>query len=481
MVVAMIWRSSFNSAIARVADFFTAFFSYALSYILWSMLHRVYPDILPMQAQLRFHLFLLAGVFSLLYVVLFEFHKAYSYQRFTSLWREYLIVGRVAVLALLVNVLIVFMLGLYTELHRTFIVLSFLISATAFLAEKTALFFVADILRKKGRNRKRVLLIGTGTRARHFVDTVSDHFSWGLDIIGLLTGDQEKVGQQFYGVRVLDTFFNIERVLKEVNPEEVIVTISTRRFDQIRTVFEACEREGVQLRLNSDFFGEITKTVRVDNVYGLSIISFDMVRVANIELFFKRLIDIAGATVALILFSPFMIVAAVGILVTDGRPILYHWNVIGLNKKPIRSWKFRTMVRNADQLKASLVKKNEMNGPVFKIKEDPRILPFGRWLRKWSIDETPQLFSVLKGDLSLVGPRPAGPHELKRYESWHRRKLSIKPGLTCLWQINGRNSLSSFDEWVKLDLQYIDNWSIWLDIKILLKTIPAVISGKGAS
>lgn len=477
----MIWRSSFNSGVARLADFLTAYSSLAVSYWLVGILHRLYPTMLPSRPPLPGAMLLLAGVFSLVYVLLFETQKAYSYQRFTSLLSEYWIVAGVTLLALFVNVLISFMLGYDELLRRSFFILSSLVILSAFLAEKTLLFYVARLLRKRGKNRKRVLVVGTGTRAKKFISTVTDNFSWGLDIIGLLTGDADKVGQKFYGVEVLDTFANIERVLREVNPEEMIVTISTKRFDQIRTVFEACEREGVQIRLNSDFFGEITKNVRVDTVYGLNIISFDMVKASGIQLFFKRLIDIVGALAALIIFSPFMLIAALGIVITDGRPVLYVWNVVGLNKKPIKSWKFRTMVRNADEMKQALLRKNEMEGPVFKIKDDPRITPFGRWLRKFSIDETPQLFSVLKGDLSLVGPRPAGPHELVRYESWHRRKLSIKPGLTCLWQINGRNHLYSFDEWVRLDLQYIDNWSVWLDIKILLKTIPAVLTGKGAS
>ena len=319
----MIWRSSFNTAIARIADFRTAFCAYAFSYLLWEILHRSYPGFVPGPVVVRLHLLLLAGLFSLVIVLLFEFYKAYSYQRFTSLVKEYSIVVQVAILALLINVMIAFMIEYDAQLRRTFFVISFFAILTGFIAEKTLLFFVARGLRKKGRNRKRVLVIGTGTRAKHFIDAVANNFSWGLDVVGLLTGDEEKVGQEFYGIKVLDTFTNIECVLKETNPEEVIVTISTRRFDQIRTVFEACEREGVQLRLNSDFFGEVTKRVRVDSVYGLNIISFDMVRVTNVELFLKRFMDIVGATLALILFSPFMIVAAVGILVTDGRPILY--------------------------------------------------------------------------------------------------------------------------------------------------------------
>lgn len=139
------------------------------------------------------------------------------------------------------------------------------------------------------------------------------------------------------------------------------------------------------------------------------------------------------------------------------------------------------MVTDADKLKPELQHLNEMEGPVFKIKDDPRVTPFGKILRKYSLDELPQLWSVLTGDMSLVGPRPAGPHELVRYESWQRRKLSIKPGVTCLWQVNGRNEIYKFDDWVRMDLAYIDNWSLWLDIKILLKTLPAVFLGKGAS
>jgi exopolysaccharide biosynthesis polyprenyl glycosylphosphotransferase len=476
----MIWRSSYHSRIAQVADFFTAFISFVLAYYISSFLHKIHPSFFPPEAEIRISYLFIILILSVIYEILFEQQKAYSYQRFTSLLKEYSIVIRVCFLGALISFTVLYLFGL-KDLPRTIFIVFIVVSLLLFLAEKSFIFYAASLIRRKGRDRKRVLLIGTGSRARNFINVVRSNFHWGLDIVGMLTGDIENIGKEVLGVKILDHYKNIQHILKTVNPEEIIITISTKRFDQILDVLEICEREGVRVRLNSDFFGNVTKNVTVDNVFGLSIISFNMIRHSELELFIKRIIDITGSLLALVLFSPFMIIAAIGIFFTDGRPILYNWNVIGLNKKQFRSWKFRTMIRDADKFKIDLMDKNEMEGPVFKIKDDPRILPFGHWLRKWSIDETPQLFSVLKGDMSLVGPRPAGQNELDGYQSWHRRKLSVKPGITCLWQSNGRNSINKFDDWVKLDLEYIDNWSLLLDIKILLKTIPAVIFGHGAS
>jgi exopolysaccharide biosynthesis polyprenyl glycosylphosphotransferase len=476
----MIWRSSYHRRIAQLVDFGTALVSFILAYYIAALLHKIEPSFFPPKAEIRISYILIILILSIVYEILFDQHKAYSYQRFTSLLKEYLIVIKVCFTGALISITILFLFGL-KDLPRTIFIVFLVVSLLLFIAEKSFLFYVAAVIRRKGKNRKRVLLIGTGTRASNFINVVNNNFHWGLDIVGLLTGEYENIGKEILGVKVLDHYNNIQHILKTVNPEEIIITISTKRFDQIIDVLEICEREGVAVRLNSDFFGHITKNVTVDNVFGLSIISFNMVRQSELDLFIKRIIDITGSLIAIALFSPLMIVAAIGIWISDGKPILYNWNVIGMNKKEFKSWKFRTMVKDADKFKKDLMDKNEMEGPVFKIKDDPRIISFGRWLRKWSIDETPQLFSVLKGDMSLVGPRPAGPHELERYESWHRRKLSIKPGITCLWQINGRNLISNFDDWVKLDLEYIDNWSLLLDFKILLKTIPSILLGRGAS
>jgi exopolysaccharide biosynthesis polyprenyl glycosylphosphotransferase len=191
--------------------------------------------------------------------------------------------------------------------------------------------------------------------------------------------------------------------------------------------------------------------------------------------------DFVGAAILLLFVLPIMAVAAVLIRLSSPGPVLFRQQRAGLNGQPFTMLKFRTMVTNAEQLKQELAALNEMSGPVFKVTNDPRITPIGRFLRKWSIDELPQLLNVLRGEMSLVGPRPLPVDEVRRFDDpAHRRRLSVKPGLTCLWQVSGRNDVKDFKEWVRLDLEYIDNWSLWLDLKILLRTIPAVFAGTGA-
>ena len=193
----------------------------------------------------------------------------------------------------------------------------------------------------------------------------------------------------------------------------------------------------------------------------------------------KKLIDIVCGSILIILFIPIYFLIAILIKLSSNGPVLYKWNVVGKNGVPFNSWKFRTMVPKADEIKINLSDKNEMIGPVFKMKNDPRITRVGKFLRKYSLDESIQFISVLKGDMSLVGPRPAGPIELEGYKDWQKRRLSVIPGLTGPWQVSGRNKVNHFDDWVKLDLEYIDKWSLWLDFKILFKTIPAAFKGTG--
>jgi lipopolysaccharide/colanic/teichoic acid biosynthesis glycosyltransferase len=194
----------------------------------------------------------------------------------------------------------------------------------------------------------------------------------------------------------------------------------------------------------------------------------------------KRVLDIVIAGSALVLLIPLFAVVAVLVRATSKGPVLYEWRVLGRHAKPFVGYKFRTMVVNADDLKANYAESNEMTGPVFKLRDDPRVTRVGRWFRKYSVDELPQLWSVLKGDMSLVGPRPVGPDEFIRFEPWQRGKLAVIPGITCLWQVGGRSEIRDFATWAALDLEYIRRWNLLLDLRILARTIPAVISARGA-
>lgn len=475
----MIWRSNYHKRVAQLLDLITVIAAFLASFMVWNILFSLYPNSISTPFHLRIEHILLMFYFAILYVIIFNLFNAYSYQRFTSIITEFGIVLKVTLLGVAISLTNIFLIG-YGSIPRILFVLAAGLSTIFLITQKFIVFYIAKNIRRKGKNRKRIILAGTEKRSMDFLDKIEKNFGWGLDVIGILGEDKSKVGNYINGIKVLDSIDNIECVIKEYNPEEIIITISTKYFDQIRYIIEVCEQVGLQVRLNSDFFGRLTKNIKVDNIFGLNIISFIFINQNKFELTIKRILDFIISFLMLLLLFPLFLIISLIIFLQDGRPILYPWKIMGQNRKPINSWKFRTMVKNADELKKELIIKNEMTGPVFKLKNDPRILPIGKFLRRFSLDELPQLFSVLKGDLSLVGPRPPLQYEYKEFDLWHRRKLSVKPGLTCLWQISGRNNISSFDEWVKLDFEYIDNWSLALDFKILLKTIPAVLSGNGA-
>ena len=473
----MLWRSSFNSLVAQIADFLTSLVGYALSYSLWTVLHSNF-SMFPAPSKFSGYFIFWSLISCYLYVFLFQKNKAYSFQRFTSLYTEFSIVLKVVSIGTILSLTFSFFLNL-ADIRRTFFVLLYGVLLLLFLIQKTFMFYFAQQIRKQGRNRKKVLVVGFGRKLTDFINAVRRNFNWGLDIIGVVIDDSGNGTKEIAGKKVLGKYSQIEEILKNYNPEEVIIAIPSDHLYKIKQIIYHCEKAGMNVRLVSDFFYYLEKRVTIDNVFGQNIISFQGVNQNQLELFIKRLIDIVVSFVLLVLLLPFFLVISLIILFQDGRPIFYRWKVMGKNRKPITSWKFRTMVKNADEIKEKLKKANEMQGPVFKLTHDPRILPFGRFLRRYSLDELPQLFSVLKGDLSLVGPRPPLQSEFKEFELWHRRKLSVKPGLTCLWQVSGRNSIKNFDDWARLDLEYIDNWNLWLDFKILLKTIPAVIKGTG--
>jgi exopolysaccharide biosynthesis polyprenyl glycosylphosphotransferase len=270
-------------------------------------------------------------------------------------------------------------------------------------------------------------------------------------------------------------------LIHEHSVSGVLVSARHTHFESVENVIKLCELEGVEAWLVADFFATQIARASFDELVGHPLIVFRSAPEVSWQMLLKQLIDFFGALGLLILGSIIMIPVALLVRLSSPGPVLFRQQRSGLNGAPFTIYKFRTMTSNAEQLKQELAAMNEMSGPVFKITNDPRITPIGKWLRKWSLDELPQLFNVLRGEMSLVGPRPLPVDEVKHFNDLaHRRRLSVKPGLTCIWQVQGRNKITDFKEWVRLDLEYIDTWSIWLDFKILLQTIPAVLRGTGA-
>ena len=265
---------------------------------------------------------------------------------------------------------------------------------------------------------------------------------------------------------------------------KVVVLLPQERADWVSEVVHTCEELGTVLWVVPEaLLQNESMTFQARRLPGHFPLPGVLLAPPNWDsdaLAFKRDFDLVVGSLLLAALSPLMALIALVLKLTEPKsPVFYPWHVIGQNGQPFTGYKFRTMVPNADRLKAQLLDRNEMNGPVFKMAHDPRVTAVGRVLRKFSLDELPQLWSVVKGDMSLVGPRPAGPQELVRYEFWHKRKLSIKPGITCLWQVNGRNKVSDFDDWVRMDIEYIEHWSFWLDLKILARTAWVVVAGTG--
>ena len=337
-------------------------------------------------------------------------------------------------------------------------------------------------------NIPRILVVGTGARARDFLRRAGRTEGAYYEIVGCLEPDVTRTASEVEGVTVLGTTEIFERYIFGNAVDVIVFALPVECAPRAAEMTEAAMSLGLRVAVLPGYglerlgYGLEHPEVSIEPFLGQPVAVLANVRPSPVYRAAKRALDVVLSIAMLAMLSPlFAVIAALVKLTSPGGPVFYPWNVLGTNLKPFCGYKFRTMVPNADALKNGLLEKNEMKGPVFKMRNDPRVMPFGRLLRKFSLDELPQLWSVLKGDMSLVGPRPAGPEEARRYEFWQRRKLSVKPGITCLWQVNGRNEIDRFDDWARMDLEYVQKASLWLDCKILLKTVPAVLSGRGAS
>ncbi len=339
-------------------------------------------------------------------------------------------------------------------------------------------------IRQWGLNVRHVLLVGANDRTYRLVDTIFCHARFGYTIIGILEDDPARLkflGQWERQVPHLGGFHDLERLLHDRVVDEVHICLPVRScYEIIQSMAHFCVSLGVSVRMVADLFPLRIATSRLHRLESIPMLSLSTVPENPFPLVFKRLMDVLGAAVLLVGLSPVFLLVAIAIKLDSPGPVFFLQERVGLNHRRFRMIKFRSMVADAESRRKDLEALNEADGPVFKIRNDPRVTRVGRFLRRTSIDELPQLLNVLAGDMSLVGPRPLPPNEIERHSWDQRRRLSVKPGMTGLWQVSGRSDLP-FKEWLELDLAYIDNWSLFLDMVILLKTFRAVFRGHGAS
>lgn len=336
-------------------------------------------------------------------------------------------------------------------------------------------------LRRHGRNTRFLLIIGTNSRAMEFARRVSTSPELGYKIVGFVDDDWE--GMHSFtetGNCLCCNFDGLADFLRHNVVDEAAIYLPLRSYYKHSGQLAALGEHGTAVRFDSQIFnlGPSHSSLDLDGNPELMVVG---TKGQGWPAVMKRGFDLAISVMLLVLLAPVFLVVAILVRWTSPGPAFFGQTRVGLNKRQFRMFKFRTMTADAEQIQDQLLALNEMTGPVFKIKDDPRITPLGRVLRKTSIDELPQLFNVLKGDMSLVGPRAMSLRDYQLFDQdWQRRRFSVKPGITCLWQVNGRNSVP-FETWMELDMQYIDKWSLWLDFKILAQTIPAVVKGSGAA
>jgi exopolysaccharide biosynthesis polyprenyl glycosylphosphotransferase len=363
------------------------------------------------------------------------------------------------------------------NVSRMFVLWLFIGEIVVTIVGRTALRIWFRVLRRQGGGARHLLIVGDGAEARAFAQQILRHRELGLRIVGFVAlgtpadGPVEAFGQRIGSVEDLVTILHGNVI------DEVAICLPVDSTALVEPLARLCEDEGRIVRIPLD--------TGAPNLTGGNVEEFDTVSVLSlvrgpdhaVALTLKRALDLIGAATGLLILSPVLAGIAIWVRLVDGGPVLFHQERVGLNLRPFDVVKFRTMVVDAEARLDQLLDRNVLVGHAFKLDDDPRLTRTGRWLRRTSLDELPQLWNVIRGEMSLVGPRPPLPREVADYDIWHRRRLSMKPGITGLWQVEARSD-PEFDRWVALDLNYIDRWSLWLDLKIMLKTVPAMLAGR---
>ncbi len=413
-------------------------------------------------------------IWGILTVLFLNHYKLYQTRRDYSYLDEVILVGKALFWASLSAAGAVFFLQI-----KIYSRLVFLVNAVCLFSSCAGWRILKRYLVRRrvarGFNNLHVLVVGAGKIGRALVREIAAMPYLGLEVVGFL--DDNRSGE-VDGRPILGTNLEFEEVVRKYFVDEVLVSIPSER-DLVARLILSCRRLSKNIRVVPDLIGLGMEGIRASYLGMIPLLEYHNKGLHGADLLMKRTFDILVSFLALVLLSPLLALIALAIKIDSRGPVLYVSRRNGKKARLFNFYKFRTMVKDADKKLEQLRHLDETDGPIFKIKKDPRVTRVGRFLRRYSLDELPQLWNVLRGNMSLVGPRPPTPNEVVKYEDWQLKRLEIRPGLTCLWQVKGRSDLS-FREWMKLDLFYIENWSFWLDIKILLRTILVVIKGQGA-
>lgn len=427
----------------------------------------------PYQVYLPF-----VAIFTFLLILVYRQQGVYRLRRQISWFDEFYSIVNGTATGSIITIVFIFLSrpGFYS---RVIVIYAGLLSVTILGVSRLFKVILLRRLRRHGVGTERVLVVGAGEIARTVMRTVVANPEYGFNILGFLDDNPAKGETDIGRFKALGSIDNLEDVLQEEKIDEVIITLPWQYHRKIISIMARCERNNVRSRIVPDLFQMTLSRMHIEEIAGVPMIGVKEVGINGLNQFVKRSIDVSLSALALLLGAPLMALVALMIKMESPGPVLFKQERVGKNGHRFTLYKFRSMMEGAEHQKEALQALNEADGPLFKIKDDPRMTRVGKLLRRLSLDELPQFYNILRGEMSLIGPRPPLPAEVEQYQEWHKRRLDISPGLTGLWQVSGRSELT-FDEMALLDIYYIENWSLGLDTKILWRTIPRVLFGNGA-
>ena len=466
-----------QNLILYILDTFSLLLSYLFAGIIWLTMYKKVRDVSLVWGVLDDDL----GIVLLSYVIVMLFFNANRNFLKRNTFDETRSAIKVNIMFGAILSVMVFMKKSNKLLPRGVYLLVIVFNILFMVISHSAMRYYLMKVRRKSKKTSRVLIMTTSDRVEQLIKNLKKKEEWHNKIVGIILVDNNNIGEKIEGIPVVATYNNMIDFIKKEIVDEILINMPYDDGRSMKNLVMELEDMGIIVHLSIEKLSEFNEFKKSLGMYGnIPVVTFANVFHDDNQLLIKRLMDIAGALVGIAITLVISIFIAPPLLIESRGPLIFKQQRVGKNGRFFYMYKFRSMYKDAEERKKELMEKNEMNGLMFKMTDDPRITKVGKFIRKTSIDELPQFFNVLKGDMSLVGTRPPTVDEFKAYEGHHKRRLSMKPGITGLWQVSGRSNIEDFEEVVKLDLKYIDNWSLGLDIRLIFKTIGVIIFGKGA-